>query len=66
MTDANLFPDRLALLIDESPDRIAINDLLSSLEHSLEVATQLGFNDTCVLVRAARSRAVAEIVDRFY
>lgn len=66
MTDTSLFTDRLALLMAESPERIAMNDLLSSMEHSLEVAEQLGFGDTTVLVRAARSRAIAEIVNRLY
>ena len=66
MTDTALLTNRLALLMAESPDQIVMNDLLSSIEHTLEVAEQLGFGDTVVLVRAARLRAIADIIGRFY
>ena len=66
MTDTDTRTDRLALLIAESPDGTAMNDLLSSLERSVEIAERLGFNDMSMLVKAARSHAIAEIVDRLY
>ena len=56
----------LNLLLSDDTDHASMSRLLKELDGALAIAQGLDFEDTAMLIRASRTRAIAEIVDRVY